>query len=60
MFHRRKMRQERLAKEWWRYGLDLPAEAKQNLSNGELAYLQAYDKLMTDYISDLGLDLRTV
>jgi GINS complex subunit 1 len=53
-----KMREERLVEEWWRHGRDLPPETRPNLSDGEGAFLQGYDQLVTDYILDLGVDLR--
>ena len=43
----------------WRYGLDLPSETRERLSKPELTFVQGFDKVVTDYIADLEVDLRT-
>eukprot|EP01001_Neometanema_parovale_P011200 NODE_7440_length_766_cov_119.622084_g7198_i0.p1 GENE.NODE_7440_length_766_cov_119.622084_g7198_i0~~NODE_7440_length_766_cov_119.622084_g7198_i0.p1 ORF type:complete len:201 (-),score=35.38 NODE_7440_length_766_cov_119.622084_g7198_i0:71-673(-) len=53
-----KQREERVLEAWWKHGLDLPATTRDNMSVDESKFFSDYDKLMSDYISDLGLDLR--
>lgn len=51
-------RTEKLAALWWQTGTVLPVEVKEDvLSPNEVVFFEGYDKLMGQYMSEIGLDL---
>eukprot|EP01012_Entosiphon_sulcatum_P056108 TRINITY_DN7920_c0_g1_i2.p1 TRINITY_DN7920_c0_g1~~TRINITY_DN7920_c0_g1_i2.p1 ORF type:complete len:199 (+),score=39.93 TRINITY_DN7920_c0_g1_i2:45-641(+) len=53
-----KLREKRVADEWWRANLGAAPEVMASMNKPEKAFFSKYDAATTEFMSNLGLDLR--